>query len=46
MGFNKGDFPNAEKYYSHALSLPLYSRMNYEQQNIVIEHLEKILSGD
>lgn len=46
MGFKIGDFPNAEKYYSRALSLPLFSGMNYEQQDIVVEHLEKILSGD
>ncbi len=36
LGFNGGDFPHVESYYSRALSIPLYQGMTDEQQNEVI----------
>lgn len=37
QGFKKGDFPNAEKYYDHCLSLPMYPTLTSEEQDFVIE---------
>jgi UDP-4-amino-4,6-dideoxy-N-acetyl-beta-L-altrosamine transaminase len=36
MGFSEGDFPEAERYYAEAISLPLYPAMTFEQQDQVI----------
>ena len=43
MGFKIGDFPLAEDYYSRAISIPLFYSMTFEQQDIVIDLLKKIL---
>ena len=43
MGFKIGDYPNAEKYYSRAISIPLFASMTYEQQDEVVEVLKKVL---
>lgn len=40
MGFKTGDFPEAEKYYSRAITLPLYYDLTDENQDIVIEALK------
>jgi dTDP-4-amino-4,6-dideoxygalactose transaminase len=37
LGWKQGDFPNAEKYYAHCLSLPMYPTLTDEQQDFVIE---------
>ncbi|WP_291726744.1 UDP-4-amino-4,6-dideoxy-N-acetyl-beta-L-altrosamine transaminase [Bernardetia sp.] len=37
LGYKKGDFPNAEKYYESCLSLPMYPTLTEEEQNFVIE---------
>ncbi len=42
-GFKQGDFPNAEHYYSRAISIPLFHRMTYEQQDAVVKVLKKVL---
>ena len=34
--FKRGDFPNAEKYYDRALSLPLYPGLSDNEQNRII----------
>ena len=44
MGFNWGDFPEAENYYKEAISIPIFHGMNNEQQNEVIEILDKVLN--
>ena len=36
LGFSEGDFPNAEKYYSEALSIPMYPSMTDEEVNHVV----------
>lgn len=36
MGFKKGDFPEAERYYSEAISLPMYQGLTDEQQAEVV----------
>lgn len=43
MGFNKGDYPEAERYYAEAISLPMYPTMNEQQQDKVIVSLQSIL---
>lgn len=43
MGFKQGDFPEAEKYYQEAISLPMYSTLSEEQQNQVYESFKKTL---
>lgn len=42
LGFQPGDFPIAEAYYQHAISLPLYPSMNEKKQDQVINCLERI----
>jgi UDP-4-amino-4,6-dideoxy-N-acetyl-beta-L-altrosamine transaminase len=39
MGFKAGDFPNSERYYSRALSIPLFPAMTTAQQDVVVESL-------
>jgi UDP-4-amino-4,6-dideoxy-N-acetyl-beta-L-altrosamine transaminase len=44
MGFQVGDFPNAENYYSEAISLPLFPTMSESTQDVVIEALRNALA--
>ncbi len=41
FGYQKGDFPIAEDYYDHALSLPLYPTLKDEEQELVIDEVRK-----
>lgn len=43
MGFKLGDFPESEKYYKEAISLPMFHAMSDEQQAEVVRVLEKVL---
>jgi len=43
FGFNKGDFPNSEDYYSQAISIPLFHSMSLVQQDEVITKLKMII---
>ena len=43
FGFKKGDFPNAESYYSVAISIPLFYAMTVKQQDDVIDALKRVL---
>jgi dTDP-4-amino-4,6-dideoxygalactose transaminase len=45
LGFKFGDFPEAERYYSEAVSLPIFQSLKDEQQDIVVNVLRKILIG-
>jgi dTDP-4-amino-4,6-dideoxygalactose transaminase len=44
MGFEEGDFPVAEAYYSRAISIPLYAIMTDEQQDTVIAQINTVLA--
>lgn len=44
IGFNNGDYPESEKYYSEAISLPLYPTMTEQQQDLVVAALKKAVS--
>jgi dTDP-4-amino-4,6-dideoxygalactose transaminase len=37
LGFNKGDFPIAEEYYSRAISLPLFPELTFDDQRYIID---------
>ena len=43
MGFESGDFPEAERYYAEAISLPMFQTMTQAQQDEVIAALRKVL---
>lgn len=43
MGFKMGDYPNAEFYYSRAISIPLFHGMTFEQQDEVLAILKQVL---
>lgn len=43
MGFSWGDFPEAERYYGEAISLPLFPTMSESQQLLVVESLKQAI---
>lgn len=43
MGFKTGDFPEAERYYAEAMSLPLYPTLTDHLQDHVIRTLHEVL---
>ncbi|KAF7774113.1 hypothetical protein PCIT_a0508 [Pseudoalteromonas citrea] len=44
MGFKSGDFPNAERYYESAVTLPLHPGLTIEQVQYVVDTVHDILS--
>ena len=44
LGFQKGDFPNAESYYSRALTLPLFPGLSDEMQDQVCMTLKALIN--
>lgn len=44
MGFKPGDFPNAERYYEGAISLPMYAGLSDKDQVRVVEALKAALA--
>jgi len=44
MGFEKGDFPEAEKYYAEAITIPLFPTLTDEEQNEVVAALKAAVS--
>jgi UDP-4-amino-4,6-dideoxy-N-acetyl-beta-L-altrosamine transaminase len=43
-GFKAGDYPNAERYYEHALSLPIYPSLSDDDLGKVVNLVNEILS--
>jgi len=43
MGFKAGDFPNAERYYRRALTLPLHPGLTFEDQDRVVDSLREAI---
>jgi UDP-4-amino-4,6-dideoxy-N-acetyl-beta-L-altrosamine transaminase len=43
LGFKGGDFPNSEKYYEEAFTLPLYYALTDEQQDHIVKSLVEVL---
>ena len=44
MGFGPGDYPNAERYYRQAISLPLFASLSESQQDQVINAIHEVFS--
>jgi len=44
MGFKQGDFPNAEDYYQHSISLPVFPTLTDDEQNYIIDTLKESLA--
>ena len=45
MGFARGDFPEAERYYGEAISLPMYPGLTDARQDEVINSLRAVLTS-
>lgn len=43
LGFQAGQYPEAEQYYAEAISLPMYPNLTEAQQDQVIETIKKVL---
>ena len=43
LGFRLGDFPEAERYYRGAITLPIFPRMTHDEQSFVIAQVRKVL---
>lgn len=44
MGFQKGDFSESEKYYSEAITLPIFADLTQEQSSYVVQSLQSIIN--
>jgi len=44
-GFGRQEFPEAERYYAEAISLPMYSHLKEADQTHVIQSLQNVLVG-
>jgi UDP-4-amino-4,6-dideoxy-N-acetyl-beta-L-altrosamine transaminase len=44
LGFRRGDFPASERYYSRAISIPLFPALTEEQQDLVVKVLAEALA--
>jgi UDP-4-amino-4,6-dideoxy-N-acetyl-beta-L-altrosamine transaminase len=45
MGHKVGDYPQAERYYAEAISLPMYQALSDSQQDQVVTALQKVLAA-
>jgi UDP-4-amino-4,6-dideoxy-N-acetyl-beta-L-altrosamine transaminase len=45
MGFRAGYCPEAEKYYSEAISMPMFTGLTSEQQDVVVQSLHQALAA-
>jgi len=43
MGFKVGDFPEAEKYYAEAISIPLFPTLTYAEQDYVVAAVKEAM---
>ncbi|MGO2074585.1 MAG: DegT/DnrJ/EryC1/StrS family aminotransferase, partial [Pseudoalteromonas sp.] len=43
MGFNQGDYKNAEHYYSQAISIPLHQTLTKSQQDYIVNTINKLI---
>lgn len=43
LGFSEGNFPNAEHYYQHCLTLPLFPDLTHQQQDEIVSSLRELL---
>lgn len=45
LGWQKGDFPQAEDYYAHCISLPMYPTLTEEEQSYIIQQVKTFING-
>jgi len=45
MGFRAGDYPQSEKYYAEAISLPMFQTLSEQQQDHVVAALQRALQA-
>ena len=45
FGWKPGDFPNAERYYAHCLSLPMYPTLTDDEQDYVIAAVAEFMGA-
>lgn len=45
MGFRQGDYPEAERYYTEAISLPMFQTMSEAQQDEVVAAVRKAVAA-
>lgn len=45
MGFRQGDYPEAERYYAEAISLPMFQTMTEAQQDAVVAAVRKAVAA-
>jgi UDP-4-amino-4,6-dideoxy-N-acetyl-beta-L-altrosamine transaminase len=43
MGFSLGDYPEAEKYYNEAISLPIYPELSTKDQDYIVKSIKESL---
>ena len=43
MGFKQGDYPEAEKYYLEAISIPMHPTLNRKEQDFVVQSLREAI---
>lgn len=46
LGYKKGDYPLAEKYYEECLSLPMFPTMKMEEQDFVISKIKSFFNNE
>ena len=46
IGYSNADLSNAEKYYSHCISLPMYPTLSNEEQSYVIDKVLEFISNE
>jgi UDP-4-amino-4,6-dideoxy-N-acetyl-beta-L-altrosamine transaminase len=46
FGWKEGDMPNAENYYNHCISLPMYPTLTYDEQQYVIAKIKEFYELD
>lgn len=44
MGFKFGDYPEAEKYYQEAISIPMHPSLTLEEQEFVVRSIEEAIA--
>jgi UDP-4-amino-4,6-dideoxy-N-acetyl-beta-L-altrosamine transaminase len=45
FGWKEGDLPNAESYYKHCISLPMYPTLSKKQQKFIIDKIKNYFNG-
>lgn len=45
FGFKWGDFPNAESYYNHAMSIPIFPNLTRKQQLEIIKKITEVITS-